>query len=91
MSANDFVDFYDLLQISSIADTKTIERSFRHLTKKLHTDQFAKKNSAQLIKIVEAYEVLSDPETRASYDARYQNYWNQKWKQEYQWLETCMR
>ena len=91
MSANDFVDFYDLLQISSIADTKTVERSFRHLTKKLHTVQSAQKNNAQFIKIVEAYEVLSDPKARAGYDARYQDYWNRKWKQEYQWLATCLR
>ena len=46
MGVNKFVDFYDLLHISSNADTKTIERSFRHLTKKLNTDQFAKKNNA---------------------------------------------
>ena len=91
MSANEFVDFYDLLQISSIADTKTIERNFRHLAKKLHTDHYDQTNNDQFVKIVEAYEVLSDPETRAIYDARYQDYWNRKWKQEYQWLATCLR
>jgi curved DNA-binding protein len=91
MSANEFVDFYDLLQLSSIADTVTIERIFRHLAKKLHPDQSDQTNNDQFIKIVEAYEALSDPETRAGYDARYQDYWNRKWKQEYQWLATCLR
>jgi curved DNA-binding protein len=91
MSANEFVDFYDLLQLSSIADTETIERTFQHLAKKLHSDQSDQTNNDQFIKIVEAYEVLSDPETRARYDARYQDYWNRKWKQEYQWLATCLR
>ena len=80
MSANEFVDFYELLQLSSNADTETIERIFRHLAKKLHPDQSDLANNDQFIKIVEAYEVLSDPETRAGYDARYQDYWNRKWK-----------
>ena len=80
MSANEFVDFYELLQLSSNADTETIERIFRHLAKKLHPDHSDQTNNDQFIKIVEAYQVLSDPETRAGYDARYQDYWNQKWK-----------
>jgi len=80
MSANEFVDFYDLLQLSSNADSETIERIFRHLAKKLHPDHSEQTNNDQFIKIVEAYEVLSDPETRAGYDARYQDYWNRKWK-----------
>ena len=80
MSANEFVDFYDLLQLSSNADTETIERIFRHLAKKLHPDHSDQTNNDQFIKIVEAYEVLSNPETRASYDAKYQDYWHRKWK-----------
>ena len=80
MSSNEFVDFYDLLQLSSNADSETIERIFRHLAKKLHPDHSDQTNNDQFIKIVEAYEVLSDPETRAGYDARYQDYWNRKWK-----------
>ena len=80
MSANEFVDFYDLLQLSSNADTETIERIFRHLAKKLHPDHSDQANNDQFIKIVEAYQALSDPETRAGYDARYQDYWNRKWK-----------
>ena len=80
MSANEFVDFYDLLQLSSNADSETIERIFRHLAKKLHPDHSDQTNNDQFIKIVEAYEVLSNPETRAGYDARYQDYWNRKWK-----------
>ena len=91
MSVNEFVDYYDLLQLSSNANTETIKRIFRHLAKKLPPDQSDQINNDQFIKIVEAYEVLSDPKTRASYDVRYQDYWNRKWKQEYQWLATCLR
>jgi curved DNA-binding protein CbpA len=80
MSTNEFVDFYELLQLSSNADTETIERIFRHLAKKLHPDHSDQTNNDKFIKIVEAYQVLSDPETRAGYDARYEDYWNRKWK-----------
>ena len=80
MSADEFVDFYELLQLSSNADTETIERVFRHLAQKLHPDHSDQTNNDQFIKIVEAYQVLSDPETRAGYDVKYENYWNHKWK-----------
>jgi hypothetical protein len=80
MSANEFVDLYELLQLSSNADTETIERIFRHLAKKLHPDHSDHANHDRFVKIVEAHQVLSDPVTRAGYDARYLDYWNQKWK-----------
>ncbi len=80
MNANEFVDFYELMQLSPNADTDTIERMFRHLAKKTHPDssEFADNEKFQLI--VEAHRTLSDPETRAGYDARYQDYWDRKWK-----------
>ena len=55
MSANEFVDFYDLLQLSSNADTETIERNFWHLAKKLHPDHSDQTNNDKFIKIVEAW------------------------------------
>ncbi len=80
MNANEFVDYYELLQLSPNADTDTIERMFRHLAKKTHPDssEFADKEKFQLI--VEAHRTLSDPETRAGYDSRYQDYWDRKWR-----------
>ena len=80
MSSNEFVDFYDLLQLSSNADSETIERIFRHLAKKLHPDHSDQTNNDRFIKIVEAHQVLSDPVARAGYDVMYQDYWNRKWK-----------
>lgn len=80
MSANEFVDYYELLQLSPNADTDTIDRVYRHLAKKSHPDstEFASYDLFQ--QIVEAHRTLSDPETRAGYDARYQDYWNRKWR-----------
>ncbi|HET6490603.1 MAG TPA: DnaJ domain-containing protein [Syntrophales bacterium] len=80
MSKTDFIDYYELLQLSSNADTDTIERVFRHLAKKLHPDNTESADSDRFRLIVEAHRILSNAETRAGYDVKYQDYWNRKWK-----------
>ncbi len=80
MSENQFVDYYDLLQLSPNADAETIERVFRHLAKRYHPDNTGYANNERFIQIVEAHQTLADPEARAGYDVKYQNYWDQKWK-----------
>ena len=80
MSENGFVDYYELLQLSSNADTDTIERVFRHLAKKLHPDNKESADPDRFRLVVEAHRMLSNPETRAGYDVRYQEYWNSKWQ-----------
>jgi hypothetical protein len=80
VSKTDFVDYYELLQLSSNADTDTIERVFRHLAKKLHPDNKESADPDRFLMIVEAHRTLSDPQTRAGYDVKYQDYWNRKWR-----------
>lgn len=80
VSENGFVDYYELLQLSSNADTDTIERVFRHLAKKLHPDNKESADPERFRLVVEAHRTLSNPETRAGYDATYQEYWNSKWQ-----------
>jgi hypothetical protein len=80
VSKTDFVDYYELLQLSSNADSDTIERVFRHLAKKFHPDNKDSADSDRFRLIVEAHRTLSDPESRAGYDLMYQDYWNRKWK-----------
>jgi len=80
MSAKEFVDYYELLQLSPNADTDTIERMFRHLAKKTHPDSTEFADNGQFQQIVEAHQTLADPETRAGYDVKYQDYWNRKWR-----------
>jgi len=80
MSENGFVDYYELLQVSSNADTDTIDRVFRHLAKKLHPDNPESADPDRFRLLVEAHRTLSDPEARAGYDVKYQEYWNRKWK-----------
>ena len=79
MSTNVFVDYYELLQLSPNADIETIERLFRHLAKKFHPDNVRFANKDRFLQISEAHQVLSNPETRAGYDIKYQDYWNHKW------------
>jgi DnaJ domain len=80
VSKTDFIDYYELLQLSLNADTDTIERVFRHLAKKWHPDNKDSADPDRFRLIVEAHRTLSNPETRAGYDVTYQEYWNRKWK-----------
>ena len=80
MTKNGFIDYYELLQLSSNADTDTIERVFRHLAKKFHPDNKESADPGRFQMVVEAYKTLSDPEIRAGYDVAYQDYWNHKWR-----------
>lgn len=80
MNENGFVDYYELLQLSPNADTDTIERVFRHLAKKTHPDNKDTANPEQFRWLVEAHRILTNPETRAAYDIRYQEHWNDRWK-----------
>jgi hypothetical protein len=75
-----FIDYYDLLQLSPNADEDTIHRVFRHLAKKVHPDNGESSDVDRFRQLLEAHRVLTDPDTRAGYDARYQEYWNRKWK-----------
>jgi hypothetical protein len=80
MSYSDFVDYYELLQVSPNADSETIERVFRHLAKKYHPDKDDSANKDLFLKIIDAHKILSEPQARAKYDSTYQEYWNQKWR-----------
>jgi curved DNA-binding protein CbpA len=63
-----FVDYYEVLQISSNADSETIRRLYRIQAQRFHPDNQDTGNADTFRKISEAYEVLSNPERRASYD-----------------------
>lgn len=75
-----FVDYYDLLQLSPNADEDTIHRVFRHLAKKCHPDSEDGGDPERFRRLVQAQKTLTDASTRAAYDAKYQEYWNRKWR-----------
>ena len=80
MSADPFVDHYELLQISPNADEDTIQRIFRHLAKKLHPDASTDGDPERFNRLLEAYRVLTDVSQRAAYDVAYRQHWEQTWK-----------
>ena len=80
MTDQPFIDYYDLLQLSPNADEDTIHRVFRHLAKKCHPDLPGGGDPARFRQLVKAHETLANEEERAAYDARYQEYWNRKWR-----------
>ena len=80
MDPTTFIDYYELLQVSPNADGDTIQRVFRHLAKKYHPDHQRTPDDDRFRRLVEAHKVLTDPEARAGYDAKYQEYWNRKWR-----------
>jgi curved DNA-binding protein CbpA len=63
-------DYYEVLQISPNADPDTVHRVYRLLAQRLHPDNQATGDSEQFRVLLEAYQVLGDPERRAQYDAR---------------------
>jgi curved DNA-binding protein CbpA len=79
MSGNEFVDYYELLQLSPNAAPETIDRVFRHLAKKFHPDNAASPDPERFGLLVEAHRVLSNPESRAGYDARHMEFWDRRW------------
>ena len=63
-------DYYDVLGVSRDADETTIKKAFRRLARELHPDVNRHDPNAEekFKEAAEAYEVLSDPDRRATYD-----------------------
>jgi len=62
-------DYYEILGIDRDASDEEIKRAFRKLAFKYHPDHNHEDEAGEKFKEVnEAYEVLSDPEKRATYD-----------------------
>ena len=78
MNQDSYVDYYEDLQVSPNADLETIERVYRLLAKKYHPDNNGTGNGDKFTIISSAYNVLSDAEKRAAFDAKYEDTQNQK-------------
>jgi curved DNA-binding protein len=63
------LDYYEFLQISPNADSETIHRVYRFLASRYHPDHPESGDADKFHLLKTAYDVLSDPERRAKYDA----------------------
>ena len=75
-----FVDHYEVLQLSPNATAETVERVYRILAKRYHPDNLDTGDAAQFTAVHTAYELLSNPVSRASYDTKYDENRAMTWK-----------
>ena len=61
-------DYYEVLGVSKNATTQEIKRAYRKLAHQYHPDKVGKTGEVKFKEINQAYQVLSDPQKRASYD-----------------------
>jgi curved DNA-binding protein CbpA len=76
----EFVDRYEILQLSPNASAETIERVYRLLAKRYHPDNQDTGDADKFSAVLEAYQTLSDPVRRAAYDAAYDEQHGVQWK-----------
>ncbi len=64
-------DFYEFLQISPNAEQATVHRVYRFLAGRFHPDNPVTGDAEKFVLLKQAFDVLSNPESRAEYDAAY--------------------
>ncbi len=80
MPEPDSPDYYELMQISPSAEPETIHRVYRLLAQRYHPDNGQTGDPARFRALVQAYDVLCDPEKRAKYDLAYFEARQKRWQ-----------
>jgi curved DNA-binding protein CbpA len=80
MEASEFVDYYEILEISPNADSGAIERMFRYLAQRYHPDNRDTGDRLRFDVVLEAHNTLKDPIKRAQFDIRHQNHSGMRWR-----------
>jgi curved DNA-binding protein CbpA len=66
-----FVDYYEMLRVSPGAEIESIQRVHRALAARYHPDNLETSDLERFLLVNEAFKVLSDPEKRKEFDAKY--------------------
>jgi curved DNA-binding protein CbpA len=74
MSESGFVDYYELLQISPNAEPETVHRVFKMLAQRYHPDNPETGDTERFVLLNQAFDTLSNPALRSSYDSLYQEH-----------------
>lgn len=74
------IDYYEVLQVSDSAEPETINRVYRIFAQRYHPDNRETGNEARFREITGAYEILSNPEKRAKYDATHEKRRKDRWR-----------
>jgi hypothetical protein len=69
---DDFVDYYEVLQVSPNAEPEAIRRIHRLLAARYHPDNAETGDKERFLLLNQAYGTLSDPEKRLAYDTKHQ-------------------
>jgi curved DNA-binding protein len=80
VNGTDFVDYYDILQLSQNASADTIEHVHRLLVRRYHPDNQSTGDAEKFKEVQHAYEFLSNPEKRAAYDIKYDENRKNLWR-----------
>jgi curved DNA-binding protein CbpA len=80
MEASEFVDYYEILEISPNADYGGIERMFRYLAKRLHPDNRETGDRLRFDVVLEAHNTLKDPVKRAQFDISRKDHLGLRWR-----------
>jgi curved DNA-binding protein CbpA len=80
MEASEFIDYYEILEISPNADSGAIERMFRYHAQRYHPDNRDTGDRLRFDVILEAHNTLKDPVKRAQYDIQHKSQWGFRWK-----------
>jgi curved DNA-binding protein CbpA len=68
MANQEFVDYYDVLQLSQSAEPEMIHRVYRLLAQRFHPDNKETGDPNRFRIVHEAFDTLSNPQKRAAYD-----------------------
>ncbi len=71
---SNFIDCYEILEVSPNANSETIERMFRYLARRYHPDNRSTADRDRFDLVLQAHATLKDPVKRVQYDIEYKNH-----------------